>query len=203
MVAPTGSFARRCRCFRPCWRSWQRNCAEGRAALWLGDRWRSMASRAVWRRALSWRCSTSIFCRAVEIDRALDAARRPDYVAGSDDTTCALPWRCRRPPPSKPPLAVMGAGTVPYMLPDPLWHYPGQDRSLIAHGPCDPDEHRGRAEHATRPHEMELQSHVWRTQPDVIVSLWPGQRRGGALPRRLRSGCNRPGRKGVPEGGIY
>lgn len=102
-------------------------------------------------------------------------ARRPDYVAGSDSnlvTALAL----RNTTTSQATIAVLGAGTIPYMLPDNrVLDILGKTDAVVAHGPVRtpmsiedvPD---------MRPGHMKWDySRTFGTlKPDVIVSIWPG-----------------------------
>jgi hypothetical protein len=102
-------------------------------------------------------------------------ARRPDYVAGSDtNLTIALALRESTTPAAS--IAVLGAGTIPYLLPEHrVLDILGKTDAVIAHQPV-----RTPMSIADIP-EMRPGHMKWdyaRTfgelKPDVIVSLWPG-----------------------------
>lgn len=104
-----------------------------------------------------------------------DLARRPDYVAGSDhNLQIALALQDTTRPGAS--VAVVGAGTIPYLLPD---RYAidilGKADPIIAHGPV-------RAPMSIedvptmRPGHMKWNyAHTFgELKPDVIVSIWEG-----------------------------
>jgi hypothetical protein len=104
-----------------------------------------------------------------------DLARRPDYVAGSDHNLgIALALKATTRPGAS--IAVVGAGTIPYLLPDhPVLDILGKTDPAIAHEKVRtpmsiedvPD---------MRPGHMKWDyAHTFGVlQPDVIVSIWPG-----------------------------
>jgi hypothetical protein len=102
-------------------------------------------------------------------------SRRPDYVAGSDtNLTTALALRASTTPDAS--IAVLGAGTIPYLLPEHrVFDILGKTDPVIAHQPVRtpmsiadiPD---------MRPGHMKWDyAHTFGDlRPDVIVSIWPG-----------------------------
>jgi hypothetical protein len=108
------------------------------------------------------------------IDR-WDLARRPDYVAGSDhNLQIALALQTTTKPGAS--VAVVGAGTIPYLLPD---HYAidllGKADPVIAHEKVRtpmsiedvPDMRPGHM-------KWDYARSLGELKPDVIVSLWEG-----------------------------
>ena len=101
--------------------------------------------------------------------------RRPDYVAGSDtNLTTALALRESTTPDAT--IAVLGAGTIPYLLPERrVLDILGKTDPVIAHGPVRtpmsiadiPDMRPGHM-------KWDYARTFGELQPDVIVSLWPG-----------------------------
>jgi hypothetical protein len=102
-------------------------------------------------------------------------ARRPDYVAGSDtNLTTALALRESTTPDAS--IAVLGAGTIPYLLPEHrVLDILGKTDPVIAHGPVRtpmsfadiPDMRPGHM-------KWDYARTFGELKPDVIVSLWPG-----------------------------
>jgi hypothetical protein len=104
-----------------------------------------------------------------------DLARRPDYVAGSDHNlgiALALA-KTTRPGAS---IAVVGAGTIPYLLPDdPVLDILGKTDPFIAHESVRtpmsiediPDMRPGHM-------KWDYAHTIGDLKPDVIVSIWPG-----------------------------
>lgn len=104
-----------------------------------------------------------------------ELVRRPDYVAGSDaNLSTALALRQTTAPEAS--IAVLGAGTIPYLLPDHrVFDILGKTDPVIAHEPVRtpmsiadvPDMRPGHMkwDYARTFGEM---------KPDVIVSIWPG-----------------------------
>jgi hypothetical protein len=104
-----------------------------------------------------------------------DLARRPDYVAGSDHNlgiALAL-GRTTKPGAS---IAVVGAGTIPYLLPDdPVLDILGKTDPVIAHEDVRtpmsiedvPDMRPGHM-------KWDYARTFGELKPDVIVSIWPG-----------------------------
>lgn len=104
-----------------------------------------------------------------------DLSRRPDYVAGSDhNLSIALALQATTKPGAS--IAVVGAGTIPYLLPDRIaLDVLGKADPVIAHEQVRtpmsiediPD---------MRPGHMKWDyAHTFgELKPDVIVSIWPG-----------------------------
>jgi hypothetical protein len=101
--------------------------------------------------------------------------RRPDYVAGSDtNLTTALALRAVATPDAT--IAVLGAGTIPYLLPEyTVLDILGKTDPVIAHQPVRtpmsiediPDMRPGHM-------KWDYARTFGEQQPDVIVSIWPG-----------------------------
>jgi hypothetical protein len=108
------------------------------------------------------------------IDR-WDLARRPDYVAGSDHNLgIALALQTATKPGAS--IAVTGAGTIPYLLPDRLaLDILGKADPVIAHEKVRtpmsiedvPDMRPGHM-------KWDYARTFGQLKPDVIVSIWPG-----------------------------
>jgi len=102
-------------------------------------------------------------------------ARRPDYVAGSDtNLTTALALRASTTPDAS--IAVLGAGTIPYLLPEHrVLDILGKTDPVIAHQPVRtpmsiadiPDMRPGHM-------KWDYARTFGELRPDVIVSIWPG-----------------------------
>jgi len=104
-----------------------------------------------------------------------DLARRPDYVAGSDHNLgIALALANTTKPGAS--VAVVGAGTIPYLLPDdPVLDILGKTDPIIAHeGVRTPMSIEDVPD--MRPGHMKWDyAHTFGDlKPDVIVSIWPG-----------------------------
>lgn len=102
-------------------------------------------------------------------------ARRPDYVAGSD-TNLSIALGLRNTTTSDATIAVLGAGTVPYLLPENrVLDILGKTDPVIAHGPVRtpmsiedvPDMRPGHM-------KWDYARTFGELKPDVIVSIWPG-----------------------------
>lgn len=101
--------------------------------------------------------------------------RKPDYVAGNErNLTIALALQNTTTPGAS--VAVVGAGTIPYLLPD---HYAidilGKTDPVIAHGPVSasmgiPDVPFMRPGHM----KWNYAYTIGELKPDVIVSFWEG-----------------------------
>jgi hypothetical protein len=101
--------------------------------------------------------------------------RKPDYVAGNErNLDIALALQNKTLPGTS--VAVVGAGTIPYLLPD---HYAidilGKTDPVIAHGPVSasmgiPDVPFMRPGHM----KWNYAYTIGELKPDVIVSLWEG-----------------------------
>jgi hypothetical protein len=104
-----------------------------------------------------------------------DLARRPDYVAGSDHNLgIALALQATTKPGAS--IAVIGAGTIPYLLPDRrALDILGKTDPVIAHEPVRtpmsiedvPDMRPGHM-------KWDYSRTFGELKPDVIVSIWPG-----------------------------
>lgn len=104
-----------------------------------------------------------------------DLARRPDYVAGSDaNLSAALALRNTTTPDAT--IAVLGAGTIPYLLPDHrVLDILGKTDPVIAHEAVRtpmsiedvPDMRPGHM-------KWDYARTFGDLKPDVIVSIWPG-----------------------------
>jgi hypothetical protein len=104
-----------------------------------------------------------------------DLARRPDYVAGSDHNLgIALALEAATAPGAS--IAVVGAGTIPYLLPDRrALDILGKTDSVIAHESVRtpmsiedvPDMRPGHM-------KWDYSRTFGELKPDVIVSIWPG-----------------------------
>jgi hypothetical protein len=104
-----------------------------------------------------------------------DLSRRPDYVAGSDanlSTALAL----RNSTTAEATIAVLGAGTIPYLLPEHrVLDILGKTDPVIAHQPVRtpmsiedvPDMRPGHM-------KWDYARTFGELKPDVIVSIWPG-----------------------------
>jgi arabinofuranosyltransferase len=104
-----------------------------------------------------------------------ELARRPDYVAGSDhNLSIALALAKTTKPGAS--IAVVGAGTIPYLLPDdPVLDILGKTDPVIAHeGVRAPMSIEDIPD--MRPGHMKWDyAHTFgELKPDVIVSIWPG-----------------------------
>jgi hypothetical protein len=102
-------------------------------------------------------------------------SRRPDYVAGSD-TNLSIALGLRNTTTSDATIAVLGAGTVPYLLPENrVLDILGKTDPVIAHGPVRtpmsiedvPDMRPGHM-------KWDYARTFGELKPDVIVSIWPG-----------------------------
>lgn len=145
-------------------------------ALAGGGRWAEIGSRAVW---------VACFVIALlnfnlllgdwkSIER-WSLARRPDYVAGSDaNLSIALALRNTTTPDAT--IAVLGAGTIPYLLPDHrVFDILGKTDPVIAHESVRtpmsiedvPDMRPGHM-------KWDYARTFGELKPDVIVSIWPG-----------------------------
>ena len=102
-------------------------------------------------------------------------ARRPDYVAGSD-FNLAVGLALQQTTTRDASVAVLGAGTIPYLLPENrVLDILGKTDPVIAHGPVRtpmsiedvPDMRPGHMKWNYARTFGEL-------APDVIVSIWPG-----------------------------
>jgi hypothetical protein len=149
---------------------------ERGAAIWHGTRAAKWASRLAW---------AACFVLAIlnlnlllgdwkSIER-WTLARRPDYVAGSD-ANLAIALALQETTTKQASIAVLGAGTIPYLLPDnPVLDILGKTDPVIAHGPVRtpmsisdvPDMRPGHMKWNYARTFGEL-------KPDVIVSIWPG-----------------------------
>jgi hypothetical protein len=104
-----------------------------------------------------------------------DLERRPDYVAGSDHNLgIALALQATTKPGTS--VAVVGAGTIPYLLPnDRVLDILGKTDPIIAHEPVRapmsiedvPDMRPGHM-------KWDYAHTLGELKPDVIVSIWPG-----------------------------
>lgn len=151
-------------------------------AAFANRRWAEIGSHAVW---------LTIFVIALLNFNLLvgdwksiqrwDLARRPDYVAGSDHNLgIALALQSTTKPGAS--IAVVGAGTIPYLLPDRIaLDVLGKADPVIAHEKVRtpmsiediPD---------MRPGHMKWDyAHTFgELKPDVIVSIWPGTNKEAA-----------------------
>jgi hypothetical protein len=102
-------------------------------------------------------------------------ARRPDYVAGSD-YNLAVALALQHVTTSEASIAVLGAGTIPYMLPgNTVLDILGKTDPIVAHGPVRtpmsiadvPDMRPGHM-------KWNYERTFGELRPDVIVSIWPG-----------------------------
>jgi arabinofuranosyltransferase len=102
-------------------------------------------------------------------------ARRPDYVAGSD-TNLTIALALRESTTTDASIAVLGAGTIPYLLPEHrVLDILGKTDPVIAHEPVRtpmsiadiPDMRPGHM-------KWDYARTFGELRPDVIVSLWPG-----------------------------
>jgi hypothetical protein len=102
-------------------------------------------------------------------------ARRPDYVAGND-AYLSIALALRDTTTSDATIAVLTAGTIPYLLPDNrVLDILGKTDPVIAHGPVRtpmsiadvPDMRPGHM-------KWDYARTFGQLRPDVIVSLWPG-----------------------------
>ena len=146
------------------------------AALWPGARWPQAASRVAWAACfvLAMLNLNLLLGDWKSIER-WTLARRPDYVAGSD-SNLAIALALQQTVTRQASIAVLGAGTVPYMLPDnPVLDILGKTDPIIAHGPVRtpmsiadvPDMRPGHMKWNYNRTFGEL-------KPDVIVAIWPG-----------------------------
>lgn len=104
-----------------------------------------------------------------------ELARRPDYVAGSDHNLgIALALAATTTPAAS--VAVVGAGTIPYLLPDhTVYDILGKTDPVIAHEKVRtpmsiedvPDMRPGHM-------KWDYAHTIGELKPDVIVSIWPG-----------------------------
>jgi hypothetical protein len=145
-------------------------------AVWHDTRWAEIGSRLA--------CAACFVLAILNLNLLLGdwksierwtLARRPDYVAGSDfnlTTALALQHTTTK----QATIAVLGAGTIPYMLPDNIvLDILGKTDPIIAHGPVRtpmsiadvPDMRPGHMKWNYARTFGEL-------KPDVIVSIWPG-----------------------------
>jgi hypothetical protein len=102
-------------------------------------------------------------------------ARRPDYVAGSD-ANLSIALALRNTTTADATIAVLGAGTIPYMLPDHrVLDILGKTDPVIAHQPVRtpmsiedvPDMRPGHM-------KWDYARTIGELKPDVVVSIWPG-----------------------------
>jgi arabinofuranosyltransferase len=102
-------------------------------------------------------------------------ARRPDYVAGSD-SNLAIALALQQTTTDQATIAVLGAGTIPYLLPNnTVFDILGKTDPVIAHGPVRtpmsiadvPDMRPGHM-------KWDYARTFGELKPDVIVSIWPG-----------------------------
>ena len=148
-----------------------------RATALLGDtRFGELGSRLVW--AASFVVALLNFNLLMGDWKSIerwDLARRPDYVAGSDaNLSAALALRHTTTPDAT--IAVLGAGTIPYLLPDHrVLDILGKTDPVIAHEAVRtpmsiedvPDMRPGHM-------KWDYARTFGELKPDVIVSIWPG-----------------------------
>ncbi len=104
-----------------------------------------------------------------------DLARRPDYVAGSDHNLgIALALAETTKPGAS--IAVVGAGTIPYLLPDdPVLDILGKTDPYIAHeGVRTPMSIEDIPDMRPGHMKWDYAHTIGDLKPDVIVSIWPG-----------------------------
>jgi len=102
-------------------------------------------------------------------------ARRPDYVAGSDaNLSIALALRNTTTPDAS--IAVLGAGTIPYLLPENrVLDILGKTDPVIAHEPVrTPMSIEDVPEMRPGHMKWDYARTFGELKPDVIVSIWPG-----------------------------
>jgi hypothetical protein len=136
----------------------------------------TIGSRAVWAAAFALALlSFNLLLGEWKSIQRWNLTRRPDYVAGSDtNLTTALALQSTTT--TEASIAVVGAGTIPYLLPDNrVLDVLGKTDPVIAHqGVRTPMSIEDVPEMRPGHMKWDYARTIGELKPDVIVSIWPG-----------------------------